>query len=124
MRYNYRCIKCSTDNQHLVFEVIHGMDEKPVVRCPKCKKSKTEKTCIGTNVTFYTRGNGWLDVKGRRRDMHLYKLVNDDPYKHIRPPGEKEELASKLRRGGRFNSNPNKPMFMSNVKRKTNKKSK
>lgn len=121
MRYNYLCKLCSTGKEALVFEVAHGMNETPKVPCPKCKKTNTEKTFIGVDVIFYVRGNGWLDVKGRRRDMHLYKLMNDDPYKSIRPPGEKEDLANKLRKGGKFNSNPNKPLFMSGNGRKKSK---
>ncbi len=80
--------------------------------CPKCKKTNTEITFVGTEAIFYIRGNGYLDVKGRRRDMHLYKLMNDDPYKGMRQPGDKEDLANKLRKGGKFNSNPLKPVYM------------
>lgn len=116
MRYNYQCEDCSTERKPLVFEVKHGMHEKPVVTCPKCGKHNTAITFIGvTPPPFYVRGYGWLDVKGRRRDMNLHKLVNDDPYKNMRQPGEKDDLAHKLRKGGKFNS---KPKIFSSAKKK------
>lgn len=121
MRYNYLCKFCSTNEEPLIFEVTHGMHEKPKVQCPKCKKTNTEKTFIGTGITFYTRGYGWLDVKGRRNDMQLHKLMSDDPYKAMRQPGDKEDLANKLRKKGKFNSNPNKPVYMNS---KVSKRSK
>ena len=104
--YHYLCNKCSIGKKYLVFEVTHGMNEKPKVKCPKCGKTDTEVTWIGVEPPiFYTRGYGWLDVAGRRRDMHLWKLQNDDPYKSIRPRGEKDDLAQKLRSGGKHQKN-------------------
>ena len=37
-RYDYACRSCSA-----VFEIIHGMNEKPEVVCPKCQSKKTSK---------------------------------------------------------------------------------
>ena len=101
MRYDYMCHDCST-KKNFVFIIEHGMMEKPKVKCPKCGKTNTEKT-FTTSAGFYVKGVGYLDVKGRRRDMHLHKLMNDDPYGHMRQPGEKEELAASLRKGGKHN---------------------
>lgn len=103
MRYNYICNSCTIGDKWLVFEVEHGMNEKPKISCPKCGGTETE-ICFLSSPTFYVKGNGWLDVKGRRRDMHLWKLQNDDPYASMREPGEKEELAASLRKGGKHNS--------------------
>jgi hypothetical protein len=78
------------------------MKEKPTIKCPQCNGIKTHVTFISVPVT-YIRGYGWLDKAGRRRDMNLYKLINDDPYNHMREKGEKDDLANKLRKGGKFN---------------------
>jgi predicted nucleic acid-binding Zn ribbon protein len=111
MRYNYHCKTCGTDQKPFVFETSHGMNEKPIVKCPKCSGVDTELTFIGvTPPIAYVRGRGYLDTKGRRRDMHLYKLTNDDPYAGMRQPGEKDDLAIKLRKGGK--RNPNSKTFL------------
>lgn len=95
MRYDY---KCACDHE---FVVSHGMFEKPVIKCPKCNSSKTEK--IFKDVPeFYVRGNGYLDKKGVKRDMNLHKLVNDDPYANMREPGEAYDLAQNIRKAGKF----------------------
>jgi hypothetical protein len=64
----------------------------------------------------YIRGNGWLDKEGRRRDMHLWKLKNDDPYANMRERGEADDMATRLRRGGMFNKKQ-KHFQMSKVKK-------
>ncbi len=113
MNYDYRCTKCEQ-----VFIASHGMNEKPKVKCPGCKSFKTERTFVQA-PSFYTRGYGYCDKKGAHRDMNLYKLMNNDPYASIRPPGEKEELAHKLRKGGKHN--PNAKSFAVNTVKKTKK---
>jgi len=100
MRYDYKCKDCEN-----IFEVTHGMKEKPKVKCPKCNSFKTE-IAFTSVATFYIRGNGYLDKKGCHRDMNLHKLTQDDPYKHMRQRGEKEELVQKLKRGGKHQKNP------------------
>lgn len=116
-RYVYICNSCSGEKQKdwLCFEATHGMNEKPKVKCPKCGKTNTEVCFAGYEPPiFYIRGNGYLDKTGARRDMNLHKLVNDDPYAGMRQPGEKEELADKLRRGGKHN--PNRKYILSKKK--------
>lgn len=119
-RYNYRCNDCSKGddpNQWIIWEVVKGMNEKPKVKCPKCNKTNTEVCFLGYDApSFHVRGYGYLDVKGRRRDMNLYKLVNDDPYGHMREPGEKDDLATSLRKGGKHNPKT-KRFFVSGTKR-------
>ena len=95
------CNDCSTEEEWVVFEVSHSMNEKPQIKCPLCKGKNTEKAYIENCTTIYTKGYGWLDKRGRRRDMNLHKLVNDDPYKGMREKGEQEDLAQRLRTGGR-----------------------
>jgi predicted nucleic acid-binding Zn ribbon protein len=106
MVYRYICNDCSTKKKWLIFETQHGMNEKPKVKCPRCGGTNTEVCFAGQDTVFFIRGNGWLDVKGRRRDMHLYKLLNEDPYSDMREPGEKDELAASLRKGGKHNPKP------------------
>jgi putative FmdB family regulatory protein len=112
--YDYRCQVCSTDKEPFTWVVQHGMDEKPIVTCPQCGGKDTEKT-FTTVTEGWIRGYGWLDKSGRQRDMHLHKLMNDDPYRHMRQPGEKDELAASLRKGGKHNKNP-KTFYMDNNK--------
>jgi hypothetical protein len=104
-RYNYQCNDCSKGDdpsKWIIWEVQHGMNEKPKQKCPKCKGTNTTISYVGFDPPpFHTRGYGWLDVKGRRRDMNLHTLVNNDPYGHMREPGEKDELAHSLRKGGK-----------------------
>lgn len=106
--YNYLCRPCSPGRDPkgwVVWEERHGINAKPKTKCPKCGGADIEKTFYGVEpVPFYTRGYGWLDVKGRRRDMNLWKLQNDDPYKGMRAAGEKDELSASLRKGGKHNS--------------------
>lgn len=117
MRYNYCCDKCSGDGEdRFIFEVEHGMKEDPKIKCPKCN-GKTHKT-LPNRITFYTRGYGYLDKPGARRDMNVHKLVHDDPYKKMREPGEKDDLLYKLRTGGKHKKNPKHFLTSSNKKKK------
>jgi predicted nucleic acid-binding Zn ribbon protein len=101
MRYDYKCNDCSTEEEWVVFEVSHGINEKPKIKCPVCKGQKIERAYLENCQAIYTKGYGWMDKKGRRRDMNLYKLVNDDPYVGMREKGEQEDLAQRLRVGGK-----------------------
>jgi putative FmdB family regulatory protein len=98
--YNYLCESCE-----FVFEKSHGIHEKPEVPCPKCNKP-TGKTFLGMTFHFHVRGDGLVkDKAGARRDMSLHRLMKDDPYGRMRQPGEKDDLANKLRRGGKHQRN-------------------
>ena len=76
------------------------MAEKPELECPECSDSDVVKL-ISRVSAGYIKGNGFLDIEGRHRDMHLYKLQTDDPYAHIRPEGDKEVTENKLRNAGK-----------------------
>ena len=65
-----------------------------LIECPECSKSDVGRLIVRIGQGWI-KGNGFLDVEGRRRDMHLYKLQNDDPYAHMRPPGDKEVIEQK-----------------------------
>jgi DNA-directed RNA polymerase subunit RPC12/RpoP len=118
MRYDYICNDCSDEEAWFVFETEHSMKKKPKVKCPQCGKTNTEVTFL-TVPPAYTRGYGWLDKSGRRRDMHLWKLQNEDPYGGMREPGEKDDLANRLRRGGKFTGGDKKTFYLSKGNKKT-----
>jgi len=111
MRYDYYCKDCDA-----LWEVEHSMKEKPEILCPECS-SKNTAIAITTSPEAYVRGNGYLDVKGRRADMHRYKLLNDDPYAGMRQSGEVDHIAKTLRDSGKRQKNP-KTFNMSTKKSK------
>jgi len=120
-RYNYACGTCTLqdaldkdlegpfyisdiekkpDKLRLIWEEKHGMMEDPEISCPICG-TLCKKTMAGTWNHSLGCGDGYLDSSGTHRVMNLHKLMNDDPYGHMRQPGEKEDLAQKLRNGGK-----------------------
>ena len=127
--YNYRCDKCTIkdallekkeifedkriyvykedeESCDLVWEERHGMMEDPVIRCPLCDKQRS-KTLLGCETVFYVRGDGYLDKSGCKRDMNLYKLTKEDPYANMRQSGEADDLAQRLRNGGKHGYDKN-----------------
>jgi hypothetical protein len=86
----------------LVWEEEHGMFAAVDIRCPVCK-SPAAKSFSDYYFQGYVRGNGYFDRSGCQRDMNLYKLMKDDPYAMYRKPGEAEDIANKLRAGGKHN---------------------
>ncbi len=94
----------------VLFETEHGFhatdDEiAEAMTCPRCKSNDCVRTFYGYNQTLYVRGNGYLDREGCKRDMHLHKLVTDDPYKNMRVAGEVDEMKAKFRRAGQHKPN-------------------
>lgn len=73
--------------------------------CPRCGSQECERTYYGYNQVMYVRGNGYLDREGCTRDMHLHKLVTDDPYADMRVPGEVDEMKAKFKRAGQHKPN-------------------
>lgn len=125
--YNYCCPQCKItdllktdeefglrfyqhkdENSPLIWEVKHSIHEKPEVECPLCG-AVSSRTFLGVDpVDFRTKGNGYLDTEGCRRDMALYRLTNagghegaGDPYDYLREPGEVDDLADRLRKAGK-----------------------
>lgn len=96
-------VTCDADgqidsNSPLVWVENHGMFDNKEIVCPVCK-GQTRKM-MGA-VQSYIKGNCYLDVEGCRRDMNIYKLQKDDPYGHMRQPGEKDDLISRIKRGNK-----------------------
>lgn len=56
-RYDYRCPTC-----HHVFEVEHGMNEKPKVLCPKCG-AEASRIFEATGITL--KGSGFYNTDMR-----------------------------------------------------------
>ena len=122
--YNYICNTCRaeaetikgaplTDDEcaEVIFETSHSMSPSDqelawARECPRCSGSDTAKTMIGTRLTCYVRGYGYLDRAGATRDMNLFKLKNEDPYQEYRQTGEVDHLEAKLKRAGRHDTKP------------------
>lgn len=52
-RYDYKCEKCD-----LVFEVVHSINEDPIIKCEKCS-SKTKRLISGQKYLYGTVGIDW-----------------------------------------------------------------
>lgn len=104
--YEYTCWDCTPDDNnrdtYFIMEVKHMMSETPKFTCPACGGGRIEKI-ISIPSAVYVKGDGYLDKKGAHRDMNRYKLQHNDPYAHMREPGEAEELDKKLKNQGRKN---------------------
>lgn len=123
-RYDYKCKECTiqdyidsdlplvqvpvpktTDFDQItsmafVFEAQHGMAEKPTIKCPICGK-KSERSWNTERKSVYVRGNWALDRAGCKLEQERCKLQEDDPYGHMRQPGEADDLDKKLEKIGR-----------------------
>jgi hypothetical protein len=89
-----------------LFETIHPVkataeELAAAVVCPRCDGTDCEKSMIGVKIHGYTRGYGWKDKVGARRDMDVYHLDNQDPYSKHRVPGEVEHVRQGLKDGGK-----------------------
>jgi DNA-directed RNA polymerase subunit RPC12/RpoP len=92
--------------QLVLFETKHGMNPTKkeldeAVVCPRCDGRNCEQSFHGSEIHAYTRGYGFLDKAGAHRDMNLYKLQTKDPYAEHRVPGEADDIANKLKKGGK-----------------------
>lgn len=114
MQYYYTCNncirrRCSDQVKNLsvaeykrlsseaAFQVVHGPDDHPEVKCPVCGSADTQK--VLSIETSYVRGYGYLDKKGVKNDMNLHTmLTGNDPYKEHRKAGDQSELINKLRK--------------------------
>lgn len=60
--YEYQCGKCET-----VIEQIHGINEKPAVKCPSCGGKAARKMSSGA---FVLKGSGWYSTDyGKKSKM-------------------------------------------------------
>lgn len=106
LRRNYDAPK----SEHtLVWEKHKMISDSDIESCPVCD-GETIRLIASSLSATYIRGNGYLDKTGARRDMDKFTLQNNDPYSHMREPGEKEHLLDKLSRAGKegFDENGNR----------------
>lgn len=61
--YDYACPKCEK-----VFEVFHGMNEKPRVLCPDCKARARKQLGTGAGILF--KGSGFYQTDYRSSNYH------------------------------------------------------
>lgn len=106
--FYYNCNNCckepaEKDSDYFVLLVEHEVGDSKKFNCPFCGKDDVEKLMMPPSL-IYTRGNGWLDKKGARRDMNKWKLEHEDPYASMREPGEAFDMKEKFRKGGLFNA--------------------
>jgi hypothetical protein len=106
LRQQHRISPSKDEYEELVlFETGHGINASAAeiadaLICPRCQGSNCIETFYGYNIVGYVRGDGYLDRAGCHRDMNLYHLSDNDPYKDYRQPGEVDELKSQLKRAG------------------------
>jgi|3_EtaG_2_1085321.scaffolds.fasta_scaffold00047_91 hypothetical protein len=129
--YNYHCFDCEKAAReqyadHLVvnsngesefpieiyeelvlFETSHAMQPTEeelheATECPRCHGHNCEKSFYGAQIYGYTKGYGWLDRAGAKRDMNRHKLANDDPYAPYRVDGEVDHIDQQLKKEGQY----------------------
>lgn len=91
------------DEQQLRWSIYQVPTEQLELSCPICGQRALR--CLPRRLLAYTRGYGWKDRKGAKRDMNLHKLTNDDPYSQYRADGEADDLADRLRKAGKHGFN-------------------
>ena len=63
--YAYRCEKCGHE-----LEKIQKMDDKPLRKCPECKKLKLKKIMSASG--FRLKGTGWYETdfkEGNKKNL-------------------------------------------------------
>ena len=81
----------------LVWEVVHGMSEKPDVKCPVCG-SKASKSMMGHKGNFHFKGDFLKNTQECKHLANIHKLENDDPYAHMREPGEADDKVTQIKK--------------------------
>lgn len=132
--YVYECLDCIKSSsvpveemcqeqleQDILYEARHSMDPSKdelykACECPRCGSHNAKRVYYGYDITTYTRGYGFLDKAGARRDMNMYKLTTDDPYGQYREAGEVDDIKDRLQRGGKHN--PKSKHFVQNISEK------
>lgn len=100
-----------TFESNVLYETSHSMNPSATqileaCVCPRCGSNEAERSVYGQSFTTFVRGYGWLDRNGVHRDMHTHTLLNNDPYKPYRQPGEVDHLKDTLSKKGRRNTKP------------------
>ena len=81
----------------LVWLESHGMNDTPEIKCPGCGGKAVRSTHGLTPPRGHIRGQCYLNRADQRRQMDLRTLESgNDPYAHMREPGEIDDLKSRL----------------------------
>ena len=72
--YDYECLECG-----FAFEAFQNMSDKPLERCPKCKKKVRRLIGAGAGIIF--KGSGFYATDYRKKQQHKPdgKAVNTCP---------------------------------------------
>ena len=82
----------------LIWMERHEMSATPDVRCPICS-TEAIQTLYGNSTDFYFKGNCYLNRADAKRHMDLRLLESgNDPYKHMRQPGEVDDKIQTLKK--------------------------
>ncbi|MBI4846261.1 MAG: zinc ribbon domain-containing protein [Candidatus Omnitrophica bacterium] len=60
--YDFKCSDCGH-----VFEVFQKMNDKPLAKCPKCKKKKARRM-IGAGIGIIFKGSGFYETDYKRKE--------------------------------------------------------
>jgi hypothetical protein len=90
----------------VLFETSHAMEPTKqelaeALICPRCQGDNCKRSFHGTQIHSYILGYGYCDKAGAKRDMDIYTLKNDDPYKEHRVPGEVEEIENRIKKSAK-----------------------
>ena len=82
--YDYQCNHCLQ-----IFEVFHGMSEKPKILCPECQTNKVSRK-ISKGAGIHFKGSGFYvnDYKKKSSDLSTTKK---EPQKSTADGGVKPE---------------------------------
>ncbi len=83
--YEYQCPDCG------VVEVMQGINEEPLKKCPLCRRRKVKK--LISESAFHLKGSGWYVTDYARADKDNGKDKKDQPEK--KDAGPKKEGAAK-----------------------------
>jgi hypothetical protein len=142
-RYNHMCNKCTVADymasqvdgleifidsdtkdfrkEPLVWEAIYGISEMPEIRCPVCNEV-CDRTMAGVRTSFIIPGNFALNKWECKTLSNIDKLKHDDPYAHMREPGEGEEKITQFKKALKRNAIGKMDKYQNDQKTKKRKK--
>ena len=79
--YEYKCQECGYQ-----FEKFQSFSDKPLNKCPKCKKKRIKKILHAPSIVF--KGKGWYSTDSRPKKI-------SKPKTRIKEKPKKEEVRKK-----------------------------
>src|SRR5262245_61956164 len=83
--YEYHCDACDHN-----FDEFQGINDKPLKKCPKCRKSKLRRV-FGIGAAILFKGSGFYQTDYRSES---YKTAAKADQEASKPPAEKSDTAS------------------------------